>query len=87
MSEDRFLNYLSSLPTLARYDTGQIAAYRRACGQRLAESKGCQAFAAISSRPADFLVVTLVAQYSSDKIEANKHHKGRQNIGSAWAAY
>ncbi|KXK11337.1 MAG: type I-E CRISPR-associated protein Cse2/CasB [Fimbriimonadaceae bacterium] len=87
MIQDRFLTYLASLPTLARFNTGQIAAYRRACAQRLAESKDCQDFAAISTRPTDFLTVTLVAQYSSDKIEAKKHYREKQNIGSAWAAY
>jgi CRISPR type I-E-associated protein CasB/Cse2 len=87
MSEDLFISHLHSLPTLAKFDSGQIAAYRRACGQRLAESKGCENFSNVSNRPADFLTVTLAAQYSSEKIAANKHHKGKQNIGAAWAAY
>lgn len=87
MSEDKFITYLKALPNLAKYDTGQLAAYRRACGQRFAESKGCQDFAAISTRSTDFLAVTLVAQFSSDKIEAKKHHREKQNIGAAWAAY
>ncbi|GMV90132.1 MAG: hypothetical protein AMXMBFR81_30620 [Chthonomonas sp.] len=90
MSEDRFLTYLASLPILAQFNTGQIAAYRRACGQRLAESKGCQDFYAVSSRPADFLTVTLAAQYSSDKIKGNGHtttYNNKGSIGAAWAAY
>lgn len=90
MSDDPFIKYLNSLPTLAKFDTGQIAAYRRACGQPLAESKGCQDFAAVSTRPADFLTVTLAAQYSSKKIQGKKHHRHydrKGSIGAAWAAY
>lgn len=90
MSDDPFISYLHRLPTLAQFDTGQMAAYRRACGQRLAESRGCQDFAAISTRPADFLTVTLAAQYSSDKIGSRAHvrqYANRGSIGAAWAAY
>jgi CRISPR type I-E-associated protein CasB/Cse2 len=90
MSDDKFISYLKALPHLAKYDTGQVAAYRRACGQRLAESKGCQDFAATSARPSDFLAVTLAAQYSSDKIKSGAHHsayKNKGSLGAAWAAY
>ncbi len=90
MSDDPFIKHLKSLPTLAKVDTGKIAAYRRACGQRLAESKGCQDFAAVSSRTADFLTVTLACQYSSDKIKGGRHNRlygNRGSIGAAWAAY
>lgn len=90
MSEDRFIDYLRALPRLAEYDTGKIAAYRRACGQRLAGSDGCQDFVAISTRADDFLTVTLAAQYSSDRIRKREHDKkyaSRGSIGAAWAAY
>jgi|GEM_PF-4436495 len=90
MSEDTFIRYLNTLPSLANHDTGQISAYRRACGQRCVESRGCQDFLNVSSRPADFLTLTLVAQYSSDSIKSKRHAKKYENkgsIGAAWAAY
>lgn len=86
-SDDPFINYLCTL----RYeDKGAIAALRRACGQRLAESRNCQWFASISTRPTDFLTATLVAQYSADQIQNGKHHTSDANkgsIGAAWAEY
>lgn len=90
MSDDPLIKYLTALPSLAKFDTGQVAAYRRSCGQRLAESKGCQDFASVSTRPADFLTVTLACQYSSDKIQGNRHsaqYTNRGSIGAAWARY
>jgi len=85
--EDFFIRYLYSL----KYeDTGTLAAFRRACGQRLATSRNCQWFASVSTRPADFLTVTLVAQYSAAQIQEGKHHKNyerRGSIGAAWASY
>lgn len=89
MTEDAFIKYLKALPALAKHDTGKMAAYRRACGQRLVESRGCQDFASVSTRPADFLTVTLVSQFSSEKIAKGRHHKEyprRGSIGAAWAA-
>jgi CRISPR type I-E-associated protein CasB/Cse2 len=86
MSQDKFMNYLYALK---HEDNGTLAAYRRACGQRLGESRGCQEFAAISTRSADFLTVTLAAQYQSDKIKNDKRwpFKSQGNIGAAWAIY
>jgi CRISPR type I-E-associated protein CasB/Cse2 len=84
---DAFIRYLHSL----KYEnTGALAALRRACGQRLAESRNCQQFASISTRPADFLTATLAAQYSAAQIQGGKHHtryKGGGSIGAAWARY
>jgi CRISPR type I-E-associated protein CasB/Cse2 len=85
--DDPFIRYLYSLN---HQDTGALAALRRACGQRLAESRNCQDFASVSTRPADFLTVTLAAQYSAAQIQGGKHHttyKGRGSIGAAWARY
>lgn len=90
MNNDRFIKHLRSLPYLAHFDSGLIAAYRRACGQRLAASRGCQEFFNHLVLPVDFLTVTLVAQYPTDKIARNEHHKSYGNkgsIGAAWAAY
>ena len=87
MNNDRFISYLHAL---RHENTGTLAAYRRACGQRLAESRKCQQFASISTRPADFLTVTLVAQYSAAQIADGRHQKEYQyrgSIGAAWAAY
>lgn len=87
MSEDRFIPYLHALK---HEDTGALAAYRRACGQRLAESRGCQHFAGISPRPSDFLTVTLAAQYSAAQIADGRHHETyphKGSIGAAWARY
>ncbi len=85
--EDLFIRYLYSL----KYeDTGTLAALRRACGQRLAASRNCQWFTSVSTRPADFLTVTLAAQYSAAQIQKAKHHIGyerRGSIGAAWARY
>lgn len=84
-SEDTFIRYLYAL----KYeDTGNLAALRRACGQRLAASRNCQWFASISMRPEDFLMATLSAQYSTEQIRGGKHHTvyDRQgSIGAAWA--
>ncbi|HRJ34277.1 MAG TPA: type I-E CRISPR-associated protein Cse2/CasB [Fimbriimonadaceae bacterium] len=90
MSEDMFISYLNAFPQIAKYATGQVAAYRRACGHRLAESKGCQDFCCVSTKPSDFLTVTLAAQYASDKIKSRGHHqtyKNQGSIGAAWAEY
>jgi len=83
---DPFIRYLSSLK---HEDTGTLAALRRACGQRLAESRNCQWFASISQRPVDFLTATLAAQCPSVKIRNDKHwpFRGSGNIGVAWAEY
>ncbi len=86
-NDDPFIRYLHSLK---HENTGTLAALRRACGQRLAESRNCQDFASISTRPADFLAVTLASQYSAAQIQGGKHHttyKGRGSIGAAWARY
>jgi CRISPR type I-E-associated protein CasB/Cse2 len=86
-SDDPFIRYLYSLK---QEDTGTLAALRRACGQRLAESRNCQNFASISSRPADFFTATLAAQYSAAQIKAGRHHARydyRGSIGSAWARF
>lgn len=86
-NDDPFIRYLYSLK---HEDTGTLAALRRACGQRLAESRNCQWFASVSTRPADFLTVTLGAQYSAEQIQDGKNHmtyKGRGSIGAAWARY
>ncbi|MEW6533422.1 MAG: type I-E CRISPR-associated protein Cse2/CasB [Thermodesulfobacteriota bacterium] len=85
--KDPFIGYLSSL---RHEDTGTLAALRRACGQRLAESRNCQWFSSVSTNPHDFLTATLAAQYPSDKIKKGQHtceyqHKG--SIGAAWAEY
>jgi CRISPR type I-E-associated protein CasB/Cse2 len=84
--DDPFIRYLYSLK---HEDTGTLAALRRACGQRLAESRNCQDFASVSTRPADFLTVTLAAQHSSDTIKKGNRwpYKGKGNIGAAWAEY
>ncbi len=84
---DRFIPYLYSLK---HENTGKLAALRRACGQRLAESHSCQDFASISTHPADFLTATLAAQYSASQIQGGRYHttyKGRGSIGAAWAKY
>lgn len=85
--EDPLIRYLFTL----RYEnTGMLAALRRACGQRLAESRDCQRFVSISTCPADFLTATLAAQYSAAQIQSGKHHKQYANggsIGAAWAQY
>lgn len=84
---DRFISYLYSLK---HEDTGSLAALRRACGQRLAESRNCQWFASISTCPADFLTTTLAAQYPTDKIRKGEHDRAyprRGSIGAAWARY
>ncbi len=86
-TNDPFIRYLYSLK---HEDTGTLAALRRACGQRLAESRNCQHFASVSTCPADFLTVTLVTQYSSDSVRKGQHNKqypNRGSIGAAWAAY
>lgn len=86
-NDDPFIRYLYSLK---HQDTGTLAALRRACGQRLAESRNCQHFASVSTRPADFLTATLAAQYSAAQIHGGKHHttyRGRGSIGAAWARY
>jgi CRISPR type I-E-associated protein CasB/Cse2 len=86
-SDDPFIRYLYSLK---HEDTGTLAALRRACGQRLGESRNCQHFASISRRPADFLAATLAAQYSAIQIDAGRHHvryDRRGSIGAAWARY
>lgn len=86
-NENPFIRYLYSL----KYeDNGTLAALRRACGQRLAESRNCQWFASVSTRPDDFLTVTLAAQYSAAQIQAGKHHATYEHhgsIGAAWARY
>lgn len=87
MSEDPFINYLFALK---HEDKGTLAALRRACGQRLGESRNCQQFASVSTRPADFLTVTLAAQYPSAKIDKGEHHatyKQKGSIGAAFARY
>ena len=85
-NDDPFIRYLHSL----KYEnTGTLAALRRACGQRLAESRNCQWFASISTKPTDFVTATLAAQYPSDTIKNDKRwpYKGEGNIGVAWAEY
>ena len=86
-NSDPFIRYLHSL----KYeDTGTLAALRRACGQRLGESRNCQWFASVSTRPADFLTATLVAQYATDTIKKAQHaqeYPHRGSIGAAWARY
>lgn len=86
-NEDPFLSYLGAL---GNESSGKLAAFRRACGQRLSESRNCQDFVAISARPADFLTVTLVAQYPTDNIRNGRHQHAYPNkgsIGAAWARY
>jgi hypothetical protein len=85
-NNDPFIRYLYSLK---HENTGTLAALRRACGQRLAESRNCQWFASISQRPVDFLTTNLAAQYSSEKIRNDKRWPfgGKGNIGVAWAEY
>ncbi len=85
--EDMFIQYLYSLKC---EDTGTLAALRRACEKRLAESRNCQWFASVSTHPADFLTATLIAQYPTAKIKSGQHHykyKHRGSIGAAWARY
>lgn len=87
-NDDGFIRYLKF--SLKHEDTGTLAALRRACGQRLAESRNCQDFASVSTNAPDFLTVTLVAQHSALQIKAGKHHttyKRRGSIGAAWARY
>lgn len=85
--DDPFIRYLYAL----KYENpGTLASLRRACGQRLAASRNCQWFASISTRPADFLTVTLAAQYTTAQIRSGKHHfqyEHRGSIGAAWARY
>lgn len=86
-NDDPFIRYLYSLK---HEDSGTLAALRRACGQRLAESRNCQWFASVSTRPADFLTATLAAQYPTDKIKKDKHSCGyprKGSIGAAWVRY
>jgi CRISPR type I-E-associated protein CasB/Cse2 len=86
-NNDPFIRYLYSLKGES---TGTLAALRRACGQRLAQSRNCQSFTSISTRPADFLTVTLAAQYSAKQINNVKHHFAfpwKGSIGAAWARY
>ena len=84
-NEDRFIRYLKY--SLKHEDTGKLAALRRACGQRLVESRNCQWFTSISTYPADFLTATLAAQYSAEKIRNDRGwpFRGKGNIGMAWA--
>jgi len=84
---DPLIRYLVSLK---HEDSGTLAALRRACGKRLAESRNCQWFASISTWPADFLTATLVAQYPTDKIKKGEHareYPHRGSIGAAWREY
>lgn len=86
-NDDPFLNYLG---LLRNENGGKLAALRRACGQRLGESRNCQDFVAISTHPADFFTVTLVAQYPTDKIRNGRHqyaYPNKGSIGAAWARY
>jgi CRISPR type I-E-associated protein CasB/Cse2 len=86
-NNDPFIRYLYSLK---HEDTGMLAALRRACGQRFAESRNCQWVASVSTRPADFLTATLVAQYPTDQIKKGQHaheYPHRGSIGAAWARY
>lgn len=86
-NNDPFIRYLRSLK---HEDTGTLAALRRASGQRLAESRNCQAFVSVSTRPSDFLTATLAAQYSAVQIQGGKNHatyQSRGSIGAAWARY
>jgi CRISPR-associated protein Cse2 (CRISPR_cse2) len=85
-NDNPFIRYLHSLK---HEDTGTLAALRRACGQRLIESRNCQWFASISQRPEDFLTATLAAQYSSEKIRSDKRwpFSRKGNIGVAWSDY
>lgn len=86
-SIDHFISYLH---TLKHEEAGTLAALRRSCGQRISDSRGCQWFASISTLPADFLTATLVAQYSTDKINKRQHHQRyprKGSIGAAWARY
>jgi CRISPR type I-E-associated protein CasB/Cse2 len=53
----------------------------------LGESRNCQQFASISTRPADFLTATLAAQYPSAKIAKGEHHATYQQQGSIGAAF
>lgn len=86
-AQDKFIHYLQAL----RYeDSGTLAALRRACGERLAGSLNCQRFFSISSRPEDFLTVTLAAQYSASQIKDGRHHhrySHKGSIGAAWVRY
>jgi len=86
-NNDPFIRYLHSLK---HENTGTIAALRRACGQRFAESHKCQDFASVSTRATDFLTATLAAQYSAEQIRSGRHHttyKRKGSIGAAWAKY
>jgi CRISPR type I-E-associated protein CasB/Cse2 len=85
--EDTFIRYLYSFK---HEDTGTLAALRRACSQKLAASRNCQWFAGVSTQPADFLTVTLAAQYPAAKIQGGEHHVTyghHGSIGAAWARY
>lgn len=86
-SDDPFISYLY---LLTHVDTGTLAALRRACGHRRAESHNCQDFASVSTRPPDFLTATLAAQYSAAQIGAGRHHarySRRGSIGAAWSRF
>lgn len=86
-SNDPLISYLKSIK---HESTGTLAALRRACGQRLAESRNCQWFASVSTKPADFLTATLVAQYSAAQIQRGRHHttyERKGSIGAAWRKY
>jgi len=85
-NDDPFIRYLKSLK---HQDTGTLAALRRACGQRVMESRNCQWFAGVSQRPVDFLTITLAAQYPSEMVRNDKNwpFEGDGNIGMAWAKY
>jgi hypothetical protein len=87
INNDRFIRYLY---WLKHEDTGTLAALRRACGQRLVESRNCQWFSSVSTTPADFLTATLVGQYPSEKIKKGQHsykYQYKGSIGAAWARY
>lgn len=88
MSNDNF--FIRYLYSIKNESSGKLAALRRACGQRLGESRNCQDFASISTRSVDFLTVTLVAQYPTDRIRKDQHkheYPHRGSIGAAWARY
>lgn len=86
-NDDPFIRYLR---WLKHENAATLAALRRACGQRLSESRNCQWFVSISAELCDFLTATLAAQYSSMQIQGGKHHetyKRHGSIGAAWARY
>lgn len=80
-SADRFVERVEKL------DNGALAQLRRAAGDRLHERPELLWFAGVTRGPesegVDFLVATLLAQYSTATIRA-RGHRANGNFGRTW---